>query len=115
MSAPVQVSIEVTIACGEFVFAVSPNTRRTQPVTVTLDRFIGQYSGLMSVSTVVARSIIRNFAALQRFIVGELTADRQGLGRSVQSLRTGGQLRRTPRRPITASGHRAPSPSSPAA
>ena len=66
------------IAWGEFVFAVSLNPKNTQPVTVALNKFIGQYgthwNDLMAVSTVVALPIIVIFAALQRFIVGGLTA-----------------------------------------
>jgi multiple sugar transport system permease protein len=66
------------IAWGEFVFAVSLNPKSTQPVTVALNKFIGQYgthwNELMAVSTVVALPIILIFAALQRFIVGGLTA-----------------------------------------
>lgn len=66
------------IAWGEFVFAVSLNPQSTQPVTVALNKFIGQYgthwNDLMAVSTVVALPIILIFAALQRFIVGGLTA-----------------------------------------
>lgn len=65
------------IAWGEFVFAVSLNTRSTQPVTVALNKFIGQYgthwNDLMAVSTVVALPILVLFAGLQRFIVGGLT------------------------------------------
>jgi multiple sugar transport system permease protein len=66
------------IAWGEFVFAVSLNPKNTQPVTVALNKFIGQYgthwNDLMAVSTVVALPIIAIFAGLQRFIVGGLTA-----------------------------------------
>jgi multiple sugar transport system permease protein len=66
------------IAWGEFVFAVSLNPRTAQPVTVALNKFIGQYgthwNDLMAVSTVVALPILVVFAALQRFIVGGLTA-----------------------------------------
>jgi multiple sugar transport system permease protein len=66
------------IAWGEFVFAVSLNGRGTQPVTVALNKFIGQYgthwNDLMAVSTVVALPIILIFAVLQRFIIGGLTA-----------------------------------------
>lgn len=66
------------IAWGEFVFAVSLNPKSTQPVTVALNKFIGQYgthwNELMAVSTVVALPIIVIFAVLQRFIVGGLTA-----------------------------------------
>jgi multiple sugar transport system permease protein len=66
------------IAWGEFVFAVSLNQRSTQPVTVALNKFIGQYgthwNDLMAVSTVVAFPILFVFAGLQRFIVGGLTS-----------------------------------------
>ncbi len=66
------------IAWGEFVFALSLNTRTNQPVTVALNNFIGQYgtawNDMMAVSTVVALPIIVTFAALQRYIVGGLTA-----------------------------------------
>ena len=66
------------IAWGEFVFAVSLNPRTTQPVTVALNKFIGQYgthwNDLMAVSTVVALPILMVFAGLQRFIVGGLTS-----------------------------------------
>jgi multiple sugar transport system permease protein len=48
-----------------------------QPVTVALNRLIGQYgtqwSSLMAISTTVALPIIAIFAGLQRFIVGGLT------------------------------------------
>jgi multiple sugar transport system permease protein len=64
------------IAWGEFVFAVTLNTRGNQPVTVALNKFTGQYgthwNDLMAVSTVVAFPILLIFAALQRFIVGGL-------------------------------------------
>jgi multiple sugar transport system permease protein len=66
------------IAWGEFVFALSLNTKSNQPVTVALNKFIGQYgtnwNDLMAVSTVVALPIITIFASLQRFIVGGLTS-----------------------------------------
>lgn len=66
------------IAWGEFVFAVSLNQRTAQPVTVALNKFIGQYgthwNHLMAVSTVVALPILIIFASLQRFIVGGLTS-----------------------------------------
>jgi len=66
------------IAWGEFVFALSLNPRANQPVTIALNKFIGQYgtqwNDLMAVSTVVALPIIIVFSALQRFIVGGLTA-----------------------------------------
>ena len=66
------------IAWGEFVFALSLNTRTNQPITVALNKFIGEYgtqwNDLMAVSTVVALPIMLVFASLQRFIVGGLTA-----------------------------------------
>jgi multiple sugar transport system permease protein len=66
------------IAWGEFVFALSLNPRTNQPVTVALNKFIGQYgtqwNNLMAVSTVIALPIIAIFASLQRFIVGGLTS-----------------------------------------
>ena len=66
-------------AWGEFVFALSLNVNESvQPVTVALNKTIGQYGtqwkNLMAVSTVVALPIIAVFAGLQRFIVGGLTA-----------------------------------------
>jgi multiple sugar transport system permease protein len=65
-------------AWGEFVFALSLTTSEdVQPVTVALNRLIGQYgtqwSSLMAISTTVALPIIAIFAGLQRFIVGGLT------------------------------------------
>lgn len=66
------------IAWGEFVFALSLNTRTNQPVTIALNNFVGQYgtqwNDMMAVSTVVALPIIAMFAVLQRYIVGGLTA-----------------------------------------
>jgi multiple sugar transport system permease protein len=65
-------------AWGEFVFALSLTTSEdVQPVTVALNRLIGQYgtqwNSLMAISTTVALPIIAVFAGLQRFIVGGLT------------------------------------------
>jgi multiple sugar transport system permease protein len=65
-------------AWGEFVFALSLTTSEDfQPVTVALNRLIGQYgtqwNSLMAISTTVALPIIAIFAGLQRFIVGGLT------------------------------------------
>lgn len=66
------------IAWGEFVFALSLNTNYNQPVTVALNKFIGQYgtewNNLMAVSTVAALPIIIVFVSLQRFIVSGLTS-----------------------------------------
>jgi multiple sugar transport system permease protein len=66
-------------AWGEFLFAISLNTNEdVQPITVALNRFIGQYgtqwNNLMAVSTTVAVPIIVVFAVMQRYIVGGLTA-----------------------------------------
>jgi multiple sugar transport system permease protein len=66
------------LAWGEFVFALSLTTSEDfQPVTVALNRLIGQYgtqwNSLMAISTTVALPIIAVFAGLQRFIVGGLT------------------------------------------
>jgi multiple sugar transport system permease protein len=64
---------------GEFVFALSLTTEEeVQPITVALNRFIGQYGTqwnlLMTVATTMAIPIIAVFAGLQRFIAGGLTA-----------------------------------------
>jgi multiple sugar transport system permease protein len=66
-------------AWGEFVFALSLNNDEAiQPVTVALNRLIGQYgtqwNSLMAISTTVAIPIVAVFAGLQRFIIGGLTA-----------------------------------------
>lgn len=66
-------------AWGEFIFALTLNVNEDiQPVTVALNKFIGQYgvqwNNLMAVATTVAFPIIVVFAALQRFIVGGLTS-----------------------------------------
>ncbi len=66
-------------AWGEFVFALSLNNDESiQPVTVALNRLIGQYgtqwNSLMAISTTVAVPIVAVFAGLQRFIIGGLTA-----------------------------------------
>jgi multiple sugar transport system permease protein len=64
---------------GEFLFALSLNTNENvQPVTVALNKFIGQYgtqwNKLMAVATTIALPIILIFASLQRYIVGGLVA-----------------------------------------
>lgn len=66
-------------AWGEFVFGLTLATSETmQPVSVALNRFIGQFgtrwADLMAVATVAALPVIVIFAALQRFIVGGLTS-----------------------------------------
>jgi multiple sugar transport system permease protein len=66
-------------AWGEFLFALSLNTNENvQPVTVALNKFIGQYgtqwNKLMAVATTIALPIIVIFASLQRYIVSGLVA-----------------------------------------
>jgi multiple sugar transport system permease protein len=66
-------------AWGEFVFGLTLLTSEgVQPVTVALNKFIGQFStrwnNLMAVSTAVAIPIVLIFATLQRYIVGGITA-----------------------------------------
>lgn len=66
-------------AWGEFVFGLTLATsEELQPISVALNRFIGQYgtrwADLMAVATVAALPVIVIFAGLQRFIVGGLTA-----------------------------------------
>ena len=64
---------------GEFLFALSLNTsENVQPVTVALNKFIGQYgvqwNKLMAVATTIALPIIAIFASLQRYIISGLVA-----------------------------------------
>ena len=66
-------------AWGEFVFGLTLLTSEgLQPVTVALNKFIGQFStrwnNLMAVSTAVAIPIVLIFAVLQRYIVSGITA-----------------------------------------
>lgn len=65
-------------AWGEFIFGLTLTTSETmQPITVTLNQFIGQYetrwNDLMAVATLAALPVIVLFAVLQRFIVSGLT------------------------------------------
>jgi len=67
------------MAWGEFLFALALNTNENvQPVTVALNKFIGQYGTqwekLMAVATTVALPIIAIFASLQRYIISGLVA-----------------------------------------
>ena len=67
------------LAWGEFIFALSLNINESvQPITVALNKFIGQYgiqwNNMMAVSTTVALPIVVVFLSLQRFIVGGLTS-----------------------------------------
>jgi multiple sugar transport system permease protein len=66
-------------AWGEFVFGLTLATSDDMhPVTVALNQFTGQYgtrwNDLMAVSTIVAAPIVVLFAALQRHVIGGLTA-----------------------------------------
>jgi multiple sugar transport system permease protein len=72
-------ALSFLIAWGEFIFALSLNLDESiQPITVTMNRFIGQYGTewekMMAVATTVAVPILVVFAALQRYIVGGLTS-----------------------------------------
>ncbi len=67
------------MAWGEFIFALTLTTNRDlQPVTVTLNTFIGIYGTewgpLMAASTVVAIPIVVVFAIFQKYITGGLAA-----------------------------------------
>ena len=67
------------MAWGEFTLGLTLATLPTvQPVTVTLNSFIGQYgtqwAPLMAASTVVALPIVVLFVIFQRFITGGLAA-----------------------------------------
>jgi multiple sugar transport system permease protein len=67
------------LAWGEFVFALTLLQEESlQPLTVTLNRFIGQFgvswNDLMAVATVIGMPIVIVFVALQRLIVGGLTS-----------------------------------------
>jgi multiple sugar transport system permease protein len=67
------------MAWGEFLFALALTTNEdVQPVTVALNKFIGQYGTqwekLMAVSTTIALPIIAIFALLQRYIISGLVA-----------------------------------------
>ncbi len=67
------------MAWGEFVFGLTLTTEREmQPVTVTLNSFIGQYGTewgpLMAASTVVAIPLIIVFVVFQRYITSGLAA-----------------------------------------
>ena len=66
-------------AWGEFVFGLTLATSdEMQPITVVLNRFIGQYgtrwNELMAVSTVIALPIILTFLFAQRHLVAGLSA-----------------------------------------
>ena len=72
-------ALAFVLVWGEFVFALTLMTSNDlYPITVSLNRFIGQYgtqwNKLMAVSTTVALPILITFVALQRYIVSGLTA-----------------------------------------
>lgn len=72
-------ALSFVTAWGEFVFGLTLATsEQMQPISVALNRFIGQYgtrwADLMAVATTAALPVIAIFAGLQRFIVGGLTA-----------------------------------------
>lgn len=72
-------ALSFLLAWGEFVFALTLNTNENvQPITVALNKMIGQYgtrwAELMAVSTTIAIPIVVVFASLQRYIVGGLTS-----------------------------------------
>jgi multiple sugar transport system permease protein len=67
------------IAWGEFIFGLSLNlTEKVQPITVALNKFVGQYgtewNKMMAVATTIALPIVIIFIALQRFIVSGITS-----------------------------------------
>jgi len=69
---------QFTSVWNDFLFAVIITSKPSlQPITVALNKFIGQYgtewNNLMAVSTIAALPIILIFTSLQRFIVGGLT------------------------------------------
>ncbi len=72
-------ALAFVIAWGEFVFGLTLATsEEMQPVTVVLNRFIGQFhtrwNDLMAVAAVAALPVIVVFAVLQRFVVSGLMA-----------------------------------------
>lgn len=72
-------ALSFVTAWGEFVFGLTLATsEEMQPISVALNRFIGQYgtrwADLMAVAATAALPVIVIFATLQRFIVGGLTA-----------------------------------------
>ncbi len=70
-------SFAFLMAWGEFTFALTLSTRQEiQPLTVALNRLIGQYgtnwNDLMAVATIIALPVLIIFIALQRYIVAGL-------------------------------------------
>lgn len=70
-------SFAFLMAWGEFTFALTLSTQQEiQPLTVALNRLIGQYgtnwNQLMAVATLIALPVLAIFIALQRYIVAGL-------------------------------------------
>ncbi|MCD4550058.1 MULTISPECIES: carbohydrate ABC transporter permease [unclassified Schaalia] len=70
-------SFAFLMAWGEFTFALTLSTQQEiQPLTVALNRLIGQYgtnwNDLMAVATIIAVPVLLIFIALQRYIVAGL-------------------------------------------
>lgn len=70
-------SFAFLMAWGEFTYALTLSTDQSiQPLTVALNRLIGQYgtnwNDLMAVATVIAAPVLVVFIALQRYIVAGL-------------------------------------------
>ncbi|MDO5697784.1 MAG: carbohydrate ABC transporter permease [Dermatophilus congolensis] len=71
-------SFAFLMAWGEFTFALTLSTEQDiQPLTVALNRIIGQYgtnwNDLMAVATIIAAPVLVIFVFLQRYIVAGLT------------------------------------------
>ncbi|MDO5080658.1 carbohydrate ABC transporter permease [Buchananella hordeovulneris] len=71
-------SFAFLMAWGEFTFALALSTKQEiQPLTVALNRLIGQYgtnwNDLMAVATLIAAPVLVIFIAVQRYIVAGLT------------------------------------------
>lgn len=70
-------SFAFLMAWGEFTFALTLSTKQEiQPLTVALNRIIGQYAtnwnDLMAVATIIALPVLVIFILLQRYIVAGL-------------------------------------------
>lgn len=70
-------SFAFLMAWGEFTFALTLTTeQQIQPLTIALNRIIGQYgtnwNDLMAVAAVIAAPVLIVFVALQRYIVAGL-------------------------------------------
>lgn len=72
-------ALSFLIAWGEFVFGLTlASEPDVQPVTVLLNAFVGTHGtawgALMATATLISVPVVCVFAALQRFVVGGLTA-----------------------------------------